>query len=126
MAIFKCPHCGEELHVKVFLKDVTPTKALTEEKIIEEATESILRSLGQVNETNPVQDRVVKKQQPDPLTGLFSDMHKELLEKRAKLSDNNQLSERELFERESNTYISSEQAGVGEEAANRIKKMFGG
>ena len=129
MAVFKCPHCGEEVVVKVLLKDVTPQKNDGDDDandIVKTITSAVVQAIERKEHPDTVSRLSKRVPTGDPLTNMFANMHDELMSKREQLQKEGQLTVRERFDSEGDTYLSDDKISNGEDVANRLKNMFGG
>jgi hypothetical protein len=124
VAKFKCPHCGDEIELKVQLRDVTPSKTLGEGSFVDALNKSFGEAYGE-KESPRSESRISKRMEPkDPLSGLFVAMHDELMEKREQVMGSGHISKARDFE-EDNSYLSDEKAQIGENIANKMNSLFG-
>lgn len=113
--------------MKVTLRDVTKVKQLDSDesdmaKAVMGSMSEAIRELENENSESNLSERVAPK---DPLTGMFTGMHKELLKKRDDLYNSGfNPSPKEQFE--DSSYLSDEQIDAGEEIANKLNNLFGG
>jgi hypothetical protein len=77
VAKFKCPHCGNTVELKVFLKDITHAKTLDPDA--EDIVGAITKAFAEAVEDKESPHTVARvstrvRKQADALSGLYGDM----------------------------------------------------
>lgn len=131
MAKFKCPHCGDIVELKVFLKDITHAKTLDPDA--EDIVGAIAKAFADAVEDKESPNTVAKvstrvRKQSDALSGLYGDMLSDLMEKRESAVQNGEVRKMrpEDYESEDSTYLSEEKVATGENIVAKMNKLFGG
>ena len=128
MAKFDCPHCGETVEVKVYLKDVTKTKTLGEGDFMTAALKSIEEAIGEKESPRTVASvatRISKQASP---TSILGGQYSELMDKREKLLQGGVSLHKsaEQYDSEDNTYLSEDKVADGESIAAKMNNICGG
>lgn len=129
MAKFDCPHCGETVEVKVFLKDVTKTKTLGEGDFMTAALKSIEEAIGEKESPRTVASVATRiHKQATPPTSILGGQYSELMDKREKLLQGGVAIQKaaEQYDSDDNTYLSEDKVADGESIAAKMNNIFGG
>lgn len=129
MAKFNCPHCGEQVEIKVLLKDVTDiskSKTLDSGSFDEALADSVVKAFAAVE--HPRSKTKMSEKAKDPLMQMFRDMHGELAKQVEEAEKSGLINRKPKISHDSddNVYISEDKATKGAEIANKLNNLFGG
>lgn len=128
MADFKCPHCGEHIHMKVTLKDVTKSHAIQKGNLDSGVVDSILKSYG-AKESPRSESKLTSKLQKssNPLTQFFGEVLEQPVQDSMKYGSTPR--DREEMYGDDDDYrdeiLSKDKVKAGQSIADKMNAIFG-